>query len=84
MVTDGRLGDLENINIAVNRLHETNIYSQVYAIGVNRADYNEVELIAGNGSPVFFTFNFDSNTITSLQQNVTQMLKPCVRKFLIT
>ena len=40
--------------------------------------------IAGNGSPVFFTSNFDSDTITSLQQNVTQMLKPCVRKFLIT
>ena len=45
VVTDRRLGDLENINIAVNRLHETNIYSQVCAIGVNRADYNEVELI---------------------------------------
>ena len=44
----------------------------------------EIEAIASDPSLVFSTTNFDSNTSTALQQNVTQMLTPCVRKSYIS
>ena len=81
VVTDGRSASRSETINASSALHASNIYSQVYAIGVSRADINELQAIASHPSLVFFTSNFDSNTIAQLQQNVTQMLMPCVRKF---
>ena len=81
VVTDGRSNSQSETINATSALHAANIYSQVYAIGVSGADINELQAIASNLSLVSFTSNFDNNTIAQLQQNVTQMLMPCVRKF---
>ena len=81
VVTDGRSASRSGTTNAASALHAANIFSQVYAIGVSGADINELQAIASHPSLVFFTANFDSNTIAQLQQSVTQMLMPCVRKF---
>ena len=80
VVTDGRSDDSRLTMEAASALHASNIYNQVFAIGVSGADEMELRAIASDPSLVFFTSNFDSNTIATLQQNVSQMLMPCIGK----
>ena len=68
---------------AASALHAANIYSQIYAVGVDQANIDELYLIASNRSLVFFTRDFDSAAIASLEQSVTQQLMPCVGKLSI-
>ena len=81
VVTDGRSASLRLTMEAASALHASNIYNQVYAIGVSGADQRELQAIASDPSLVFFTSSFDSRTIAALQQSVTQMLMPCVGKY---
>jgi len=75
LVTDGRSS---SVNSAASALHASNIYDQVYAVGVSGADRNQLNAIASDPSLVFFTSNFDGTAIASLEQSVTQQLMPCI------
>ena len=80
VVTDGQSNDETATLTAASALHASNIYNQVYAVGVSGADDTELNAIASDSSLVFFTSSFDSNTIAMLEQSVTQQLMPCVGK----
>ena len=78
LITDGRSNSQQATLTAASNLHSSNIYDQVYAIGVSGADATELNAIASDPSLVFFTGNLDSDSIVELEQNVTQQLMPCV------
>ena len=80
VVTDGASNDETATLTAASALRQSNVYDQVYAVGVSGADDTELNAIASDLSLVFFTNNFDSNAIAMLQQGVTQQLMPCVGK----
>ena len=82
LITDGE-SNRGNTGTAANALHAANIYTEIYAVGVNRADINELRLIASEPSLVFFDGDFDSAAIASLEQSVTEQLMPCIGKLLI-
>ena len=74
VVTDGRSNSRNATLTAASALHASNIYYQVYAVGVSGADLTELNAIASDPSLVFFTSNFNNATIAALQQNLTQQL----------
>ena len=78
LITDGRSNSQQATLTAASNLHSSNIYNQVYAIGVSGADATELNAIASDPSLVFFTSNFDSDSVAALEQSVTQQLMPCV------
>ena len=82
LITDGESNG-GNTTAAALALHDVNIYSEIYAVGVDQANTDELKLIASSPSFVFFTEDFDSAAITSLEQSVTQELMPCVGKLSI-
>ena len=82
LITDGQ-SNLGDTTAAASALHAANIYTEVYAVGVNQADMDELNLIASERSLVFFDSNFDSAAILSLEQSVTQQLMPCLGKLSI-
>ena len=84
IITDGRSSNQQATLTAASALHSSNIYDQVYAIGVSGAVATELNAIASDPSLVFFTSNFDSNSVAALEQSVTQQLMPCVGKLSIT
>ena len=73
VVTDG-VSNTRDTLAAASALHASNIYAQVYAVGVSGADATELNAIASDPSLVFFTSNFDNAAIEALQQNLTQQL----------
>ena len=81
VVTDGRSANSRLTMEAASALHASNIYNQVFAIGVSGADQRELQAIASDSSLVFFTSSFDRRSIAALQQSVTRMLIPCVGKY---
>ena len=83
LITDGRSSSQQATLTAASALHSSNIYDQVYAIGVSGAVATELNAIASDPSLVFFTSNFDSDSVAALEQSVTQQLMPCVGKFSI-
>ena len=74
VVTDGRSSDQGATIRAANALHASNIYDQVYAVGVSGADMTELRAIATSPSLVFFTTNFNNAAIRALQLDLTQEL----------
>ena len=74
VVTDGQSSDEQATLNAASALHASNIYEQVYAVGVSGADATELYAIASDASLVFFTSNFNSAELTQLQNNVTKEL----------
>ena len=74
VITDGRSTIPTDTAIAANALHASNIYDQVYAIGVGNASLTELNTIASDPSLVFFNSSFDNDTLTALQRNITQEL----------
>ena len=84
LITDGE-SNRGNTTAAAHALRASNIYTEVYAVGVDQADMDELNLIASERSLVFFDSNFDSAAISSLEQSVTQQLTACpISKLLIT
>ena len=73
LITDGE-SNRGNTTAAALALHASNIYTEVYAVGVDQADMDELNLIASEPSLVFFDSNFDSAAISSLEQSVTRQL----------
>ena len=82
IVTDGISNNPIATISAARALHASNIYNQVFAVGVSGADATELNAIASDPSLVFFTSNFDSSAIAALQQSVTQQL--CNSKLMLT
>ena len=74
VVTDGRSNNQSATLSAASALHASNIYDQIYAVGVSRAILTELNAIASDPSLVFFTSNFDNAAIAVLQQNLTKQL----------
>ena len=73
VVTDG-VSNTRDTLAAASALHASNIYAQVYAVGVSGADATGLNAIASDPSLVFFTSKFDDAAIAALQQNLTQQL----------
>ena len=82
LITDGESNG-GNTSAAARALHAANIYNQIYAVGVDQANIDELNIIASERSCVFFARDFDSAAIASLEQSVTQQLMPCVGKLSI-
>ena len=81
LMTDGVSSYPENTNTAARALHESNIYDQVYAIGVtSQIDLNELKIIASDPSFVFNSPAFE--TLDMFEEIVTQQLMPCIGKLL--
>ena len=83
LITDGGESNRGNTGVAASALHDANIYSEIYAVGVNQADIDELKLIASEPSLVFFDSDFDSAAIASLEQSVTEQLMPSIGKLSI-
>ena len=78
VITVGESSSQQATLTAASNLHSSNIYSQVYAIGVSGADATELNAIASDPSLVFSTSNFDGDSVAALEQSVTQQLMLCV------
>ena len=75
VITDGE----SNVNQAqtipnAQSVHASNIFQQVYAVGVGNADLTELNAIASDPSLVFNTNSFDSSAIQQLQQTLSERL----------
>ena len=73
-MTDGQSNYPEATLSAANTLHTSNMYKQIYAVGVYGANITELKAIASDPSLVFFTSNFDATAITAMQTYVTKKL----------
>ena len=70
VVTDGRSNDPVETEAAANALHAAGIY-QVYAAGLGSANMEEVNAIASDPLLVFFSNEFDEDTVKELMENLT-------------
>ena len=73
VVTDGRSNNRRRTIAAADALHAAGIY-QVYAAGLGGADIVELNAIASDPSLVFFTDEFDMDTVIELTENFTQTI----------
>ena len=73
VVTDGRSNSESATLAAANALHAANIY-QVYAAGLGGANLVELNAIASDPSLVFFTDEFNADSVAELTSNFTQMI----------
>ena len=81
LLTDGVSDYPQDTETAARALHESNIYDQVYAIGVtNQINLNELKTIASDPSFVFNSTGFD--ILHMLEETVTQQLIRCIGKLL--
>ena len=75
LITDGESNTNEQQTIPnAQSVHNSNIFQQVYAVGVGNADFTELNAIASDPSLVFNTSTFDSTGIQQLQQSLFQRL----------
>ena len=78
-----RQQDAQNTEDAAARLHESGIYDQIYAIGIegNRnINFRELEFIASDPSFVFIVRDFRPELFEELQRNLTNIV--CGRKYM--
>ena len=80
VITVGESNSQQATLTAASALHSSNVYDQVYAIGVSGDNAAELNAIASDPSLVFFTSNFDRDSVAALEQSVTQQLMSCVCK----
>jgi len=75
VITDGKSNINENETIPnAQRVHASNIFQQVYAVGVGNFDAVELNAIASDPSLVLSTRDFNSTAIKQLQQELSQRL----------
>ena len=80
-MTDGVSSYPEDTLNAARALHESNIYDQVYAIGItDYIDPNELKVIASSPSFIFNSPSFKALAI--LEETVTQQLMICNGKLI--
>ena len=78
---NSRQQDAQNTEDAAARLHESDVYDQVYAIGIRgnkNINFVELEYIASDLSLVYIIDDFDEQLFESLRQNLTNAV--CERK----
>ena len=66
-------GNLSLLQSAASLLHTANIYD-VYAVGIHRNNYYELQLIASDPSFVFSTYTFNDLTSQQLAESIIQQL----------
>ena len=74
VVTDERSHDSDLTSRSAAALHAANLYQEVYAVGVDKANIAELDIIASDPSYVLFDRNFDQLAINQLQRNITHQL----------
>jgi len=75
VITDGESNiDQAQTIPSAQAIHASNIFQQVYAVGVGNADLTELNAIASDPSLVFNTNSFDTTAIQQLQQSLSQRL----------
>ena len=80
---NSRQQDAQNTEDAAARLHESDVYDQVYAIGIRgnkNINFVELEYIASDPSLVYIIDDFDEQLFESLRQNLTNAV--CERKYI--
>ena len=78
VITDGESNSQSATLSAATALHAANIFD-VYAIGVDGADYTELEGIASSTEFVFFTSSFNDNGLKQLLDSILPQL--CFGKY---
>ena len=73
IITDGQSSDQSATLLAAAALHASNIFD-VYAVGVDGANLDELEGIASNPNFVFFTSSFNSTGLQLLQSRIIPQL----------
>jgi len=73
VITDGKSSDRSATLSAAAALHASNIFD-VYAVGVDGANLDELEGIATNPNFVFFTSSFNSTGLQLLQSRIVPLL----------
>ena len=81
VITDGQSNSRSATLSAASSLHASKIFD-VYAVGVDEADMNELEAIASNPELVFFTSSFNNTGLQQLQEVLQQLI--CDYKYLYT
>ena len=80
---NSRAEDAENTEKAAARLHESGIYDQIYAIGIQgnkNINFEELSLIASDPLLVIVVQDFDAELFEELERNLTNLV--CGRKYL--
>ena len=80
VITDGHSNSQSATLSAAATLHAANIFD-VYAVGVDAADMNELEGIANSPEFVFFTDSFNNIGLEQLVDNILSQL--CIGKYQI-
>ena len=76
VITGGRSNNNYSTQFAAAALHAANIFD-VYAIGYNNADINELNTIASDPDFVYFTNFYNRYDVEELLMNVTDQLCSC-------
>ena len=79
VITGGRSNSNYSTQFAAAALHAANIFD-VYAIGYNSADINELNTIASDPNFVYYTNFYSRNDTKELGRNITDQLCSC-KKF---
>ena len=80
---NSRAEDAQNTEDAAARLHESGIYDQIYAIGIQgkkNINFRELEFIASDPSLVFVVQDLDAELFEELETNLTNLV--CGREYL--
>ena len=73
VITDGYSSSSSSLRSAANSLHAANIFD-VYAVGIGRNRYSELQLIASDPSFVFSTYSLNSLTAQHLEEDIIEEL----------
>ena len=76
VITGGQSDDQNSTQSVAAELHEANLFD-VYAIGYDRADYEELNTIASDKHFVYFTNFYNRYDNEDLQMNITDQLCSC-------
>ena len=76
IITGGRSNSNYSTQSAADALHAANIFD-IYAIGYNSADINELNTIASDPNLVYFTNFYNRYVVEELLMNVTDQLCSC-------
>ena len=77
VVTDGRSHNHTTTDIASQKLHDANLFDQIYAIGIGdaqRIDRDELMSVASNPSTTFFLNDFEESLFIELQNNLSRQV----------
>ena len=81
VITGGRSNNNYSTQSAAAELHAANIFD-VYAIGYNSADVNELNAIASDPNFVYFATFYNRNDTEELRRNITDQLCSCKKFYL--